>query len=446
MAVTQYIGARYVPMFYTNPEDGSNNWKSGVVYDPLTVVTDLNQSYTSKIPVPASIGRPSENPSYWILTGSYNAQVEQFRQEVVSLREDVEAIDTRVDAAESELSLINNRRFIFLGDSWFHYTTGAAYTHFMDMVYSALNLQPETDYYEFASGGYGFLGDQGLGRTFLSFLQNATITSPETITDIYVFGGVNDRPYTYDQISDAIKTFCNYCKTAFPNATVHIGCISWTAVSATNRLIAEIILPAYRNCAQYGAQYLENIEYSAHIYAYLNDIHPTEAMQPYLFRAAMSAILYGYADVHYVAAGSGSGSTGNVPAAELTLESAYTYSGSETFNANLLMTLDNNIVNIACAQPITLDITNQQLGDAYRKIGTIKKGLAIGRAAGKAVHIPISCFTDAATGRLMLGGFLLICNANNGTADVFIRLNCALVNTTAIRILEFSGSYPTLLT
>lgn len=90
MATTQYIGARYVPLFFTNPDDNSNNWKSGVAYDPLTVVTDLNQSYTSKIPVPASVGRPSENPAYWILTGAYNNQVEQYRQEVENYKDLIE--------------------------------------------------------------------------------------------------------------------------------------------------------------------------------------------------------------------------------------------------------------------------------------------------------------------------------------------------------------------
>ena len=439
MATRQYIGARYVPKFYENG-NGSAEWTANTAYEPLTIVTRNGNSYTSKKAVPATAGAPEAAPEYWASTGIYNQQIDVYREEVAEVAE-------RMTAVESDLSLIKNRRFIFMGDSWYHYTTGASYTHFMDMVYSALNLQPGTDYYELASGGYGFIGDENLGRTWLSLLQAATIASPETITDIYVFGGVNDRPYTYDQITTAIGTFCNYCKTNFPNATVHIGCISWTAVSQTNRIIAEIILPAYRNCSQYGAQYIENMEYSAHIYAYLNGIHPTEEMQPYLFRAAMSAILYGYADVHYISAGSGTGSTGNVPAAEVTLESAYTYgSGSEEIGNNLLMTLDNNIVNITCAQPILIDVANQQLGDAYRKIATINKGLVLGRASGKAVHIPISCFTDAAVGRMMLGGFLLICNSANGTADIYIRLNCALVDTTALRILEFSGSYPTLLT
>jgi len=121
MATTQYIGARYVPLFFTNPDDNSNNWKSGVAYDPLTIVTDLNQSYTSKIPVPASVGRPSENPTYWIMTGAYSAQVEQYRQEVseyIGRTDDLETeLDERTDAIEAKMIAQKNTIVIF-GDSW----------------------------------------------------------------------------------------------------------------------------------------------------------------------------------------------------------------------------------------------------------------------------------------------------------------------------------------
>ena len=104
MAVAQYIGARYVPLFFTNPDDNSNNWKSGVAYDPLTIVTDLAQSYTSKYPVPASVGRPSENPDYWILTGAYNAQLEQYRQAVATLEGNVRTLGENVSDLENDIS------------------------------------------------------------------------------------------------------------------------------------------------------------------------------------------------------------------------------------------------------------------------------------------------------------------------------------------------------
>ena len=74
MALHQYIGARYVPKFYVN-SDNTSEWRSGVIYEPLTIVTYNNKSYTSKKPVPANIGNPSANPDYWVATGNYNQQI-----------------------------------------------------------------------------------------------------------------------------------------------------------------------------------------------------------------------------------------------------------------------------------------------------------------------------------------------------------------------------------
>lgn len=75
MAVTQYIGARYVPIIADPIE-----WDSTRTYEPLTIVTYQGNSYTSRQYVP--IGIDISNESYWALTGNYNAQIEQYRTEV----------------------------------------------------------------------------------------------------------------------------------------------------------------------------------------------------------------------------------------------------------------------------------------------------------------------------------------------------------------------------
>ena len=75
MAVTQYIGARYVPIMATPIE-----WSDATAYEPLTIVTHEGNSYTSRQYVPVGIDILNDN--YWALTGNYNAQVEQYRQEV----------------------------------------------------------------------------------------------------------------------------------------------------------------------------------------------------------------------------------------------------------------------------------------------------------------------------------------------------------------------------
>lgn len=96
MAVRQYVGARYVPFFYENP-DGTNNYNSEAAYEALTIVTYNNSSYVSVKAVPAGI-LPT-NTEYWILTGIYNAQVEQYRQEVEELSITVADNKTAADTA-----------------------------------------------------------------------------------------------------------------------------------------------------------------------------------------------------------------------------------------------------------------------------------------------------------------------------------------------------------
>lgn len=72
-----YVGARYVPKILSD-------WDATVKYDPLTVVLYQGSSYTSKTFVPKGVLPTDER--YWALTGNYNAQVEQYRQEVIAMK------------------------------------------------------------------------------------------------------------------------------------------------------------------------------------------------------------------------------------------------------------------------------------------------------------------------------------------------------------------------
>ena len=84
MSVTQYVGARYVPLF-ANPID----WDITKAYEPLTIVYYQGNSYTSKQSVPT--GTDINNETYWALTGNYNAQIEQYRAEVTAAKNEVDA-------------------------------------------------------------------------------------------------------------------------------------------------------------------------------------------------------------------------------------------------------------------------------------------------------------------------------------------------------------------
>ena len=90
MTVTQYIGARYVPLF-AEPEQ----WDSTREYEPLTIVLHQGNSFTSKQSVPIGIDITDE--SFWACTGNYNAQVEQYRREV-------RAFDGRISDVEDNFN------------------------------------------------------------------------------------------------------------------------------------------------------------------------------------------------------------------------------------------------------------------------------------------------------------------------------------------------------
>ena len=76
----QYIGARYVPIF-GRKDESSIEWDNTKPYEPLTIVLYQGNSYTSRTYVPAGIA--ITDTTYWANTGNYNAQVEEYRQDVV---------------------------------------------------------------------------------------------------------------------------------------------------------------------------------------------------------------------------------------------------------------------------------------------------------------------------------------------------------------------------
>lgn len=102
MAVRQYIGARYVTKIYENTLDPSSaEWESGVAYEPLTMVTYQNSSYLSKKEVPATVGDPAANPSYWVLTGAYNGQIASLQNDILGLQNDINTIEPQVGSGNN---------------------------------------------------------------------------------------------------------------------------------------------------------------------------------------------------------------------------------------------------------------------------------------------------------------------------------------------------------
>lgn len=104
MGTRQYIGARYVPMFFENSATGDSTWAANTRYEPLTNVTWNGCTYTSKIVVPPSVGNPAENPHYWVLTSSSSERLENLERTVADLEDTVDDIGDSVDGIEGHFT------------------------------------------------------------------------------------------------------------------------------------------------------------------------------------------------------------------------------------------------------------------------------------------------------------------------------------------------------
>lgn len=219
--VRQYIGARYVPKFYENSA-GTSEWRSGVIYEPLTIVTWNGNSYTSKKAVPAEIGDPSSNPSYWVATGNYNQQVEDYRQEVLSLRSDVDDGFSRVNTLIGEND--TDSFAVFIGDSYAYGNTidDPAQT-FPRLICAKLGVTCKN----FATGGSGFIYGNTVNIDFNNQLQNAIADDTfdnDKVSYVIISGGRNDATnlenQPYFDIYTAVTTLLTNAENAFPNAKI----------------------------------------------------------------------------------------------------------------------------------------------------------------------------------------------------------------------------------
>ena len=123
MAVTQYIGARYVPIIFQNPDDNSNDWKAGLAYEPLTIVSYAGGSYTSKTAVPAGASNPADAPEYWVAIGLYSGQTAINTNSITQIRH---AITPDTEAGYTCTSARNAGDYVWIAGSLYQCTANVA--------------------------------------------------------------------------------------------------------------------------------------------------------------------------------------------------------------------------------------------------------------------------------------------------------------------------------
>ena len=109
-------------------------------------------------------------------------------------------------------------------------------------------------------------GSSTQDSTFKALIDKAPIKFPDcNFTDIVVCGGFGDRAYSSTVILTGIQDFCNRAKQLYPNANIYIGCTGFADASNENITnvdkISSVVIPTYQKCSQYGARYLNNVQY-----------------------------------------------------------------------------------------------------------------------------------------------------------------------------------------
>lgn len=95
-----YVGHRYVPKIM-------GDWDNTQIYEPLSIVQYQGGSFTSRQYVPSGV--EITNEEYWAVTGNYNAQVEQYRQDVRNLEKDTNNLNNEVIIARNGHSTLGKR-------------------------------------------------------------------------------------------------------------------------------------------------------------------------------------------------------------------------------------------------------------------------------------------------------------------------------------------------
>jgi hypothetical protein len=192
----QYIGARYVPKFFDDGK-GSSEWISGLSYEPLTVVTHLGNTFTSKKPVPANTEITDTN--YWVVTGNYNAQVEEYRQEIVRVANGLatevanrESADNNILKNIEDAKDANKTEIVLFGDSWIDYTHNPNNVRIPQVLNSCTGMSV----HNYSYGGSGFIVEKGYMEQIDDFVSDNTFDHTKVSCCILIAGLNEYNPMT----------------------------------------------------------------------------------------------------------------------------------------------------------------------------------------------------------------------------------------------------------
>lgn len=287
MSVRQYIGARYVTKIYENSSDpASAEWEGGRAYEPLALVTYLNSSYLSKKEVPASVGDPASNPTYWVITGAYNGQIAYLQSEIDAINAILPSLATA------------HTRMIMVSDSYGNRVDSDGHTFFYNIQHT-MGIADD-DFYHVNSAGAGFVHPTP-SNTFLAILQTLTVADPDTITDVCIIGGANDYDKPAADVYNAIGTFCSYVYATYPKAKITLFGCGLTLDATGWGVWTNGARASYKAISDFDGRYINNSEYLLFDSSLLEAdfCHPNAAGISAISTAFVQGYKTGSIDVYY---------------------------------------------------------------------------------------------------------------------------------------------------
>lgn len=207
-----------------------------------------------------------------------------------------------IEELQKEISILKNRKYIFIGDS---YASGEIGSSWIDNCRAVLG---EANTYKYAKSGAGFTI---AGNTFQTLIERAAadITDKSIITDVVVGGGYNDAIYSVSDDATKIRvmnTFVQYVQATFPNAKVHFAFIGWCIIpNNLKKLAKECHLWLDVGNGTVGADYLNNIQFALHRTDYFKGshmnptFHPNPAGNLYLSKCMLNCLETGSCNVYH---------------------------------------------------------------------------------------------------------------------------------------------------
>lgn len=229
----QYVGAYYVPHGWYE------NYDPGFQYDPLSTVFYKNAWYILKQPAP--VGTEPTNSKYWV-------QYSMVPGQIPVIQEQISGLEKRVDDLEN-ITDLNSKNIVIITDS---YGTGASTSDpltipfYKTSYFTDAGLINEQNVFANASNGSGVT----TGKTWKTQVEEISVPSESSITDVIIVGGYNDFGTTINQ-GDYTNLYSTI-KNRFPNASIRLFLCGRDCYDFNKNISLRRI---YNQYAEYGAPF-----------------------------------------------------------------------------------------------------------------------------------------------------------------------------------------------